>query len=273
MKEIYIEIIRHLSIAIGIPLFIGFFRLLAPLKSDFKVVHVDPIEGKALENKRTLGCVFNLILIAILLSSVAPYIWKPLYSWLHYYPNALFVEGLDNIMTYMFCVCLAAPISMLSTNYWFAQQYGEDKFNLLQNHYTAKYKFNNPSAEKFLFYASLIIAFFVVYVVYSPTTFVTENEICYKEELSIKLEKKEIKEVKQINYINKVQYDESKGCTGWPNYRIIFNDNSIIYSRDLNDYTSENNIITHQMYQYISQKSGKPIINLDCVTVKAYQNK
>lgn len=272
MEEIYIEIIRHIGIAIGVPILIGFFRILTPLKSEYKVVPVDPIEGKVLENKRNLGCVFNLILTTVLLSFSAPFIWKPLYLWLHHYPNALFVESLDNITIYMLCAYLAAPISIISTNYWFAQQYGSEKFNLLQNHYTAMYKFNNPNAEKFLFYASLILAVFIVYIVYSPATFVTENEIYYNEGLSINLEKKEIKEIKQIDYIKNVIYDEAKGCTGWPQYRIIFNDNSKFYSRDINDYTSENNVITHQMYQYISQKSGKPIIKLDCITLKEFQN-
>jgi hypothetical protein len=269
MKEFYIEHVRHILIAIGTPLLIGFFRILVPLKSNYRVLKVDPIEGKKLENKRTFGCFFNFILIAVLLSFAAPYIWQPLYSWLNQYPSALLIERLDNIMIYMLCAYLAAPISVISTNYWFIQQFGEDKFNLLQNHYTAMYKFNNPKAEKLLFYTFLIPAIFVVWVVYSPATFITENEFCYRHELSYIIEKQKISDIEKIDYISKVLYKDGE-CSGWPNYRVIFKDGTKFYSRDVNDYTPESNVITHQMYQYLSQKSGKPIMEIDCILFSEY---
>lgn len=270
MKEFYLEIIKVAATAIITPLFIAFFRILAPMKSEFKVVPVDPIEGRKLENKRNFGCLFNFILVAVVLSFANSLIWQPLHQWIHHYPNALYVERLDNIMIYMLCAYLAAPISIITTNYWFIQQYGQDKFNLLQNHYTNMYKFNNLKAEKVLFYVVLIPAIFIIFVLYFPITFITADEVCTKEEFSLEMKKRAIIDVKQIDYIEKVLYNGQEECSGWPNYRITFNDGSKFYSHDINDYTPEDNAKRHKIFQYISQKSGKSITTLNCVTLSEY---
>lgn len=264
------HIIEPLLIAILTPILIGLLRFILPIKDNFKLTPIDAIEGKKLENKRNLGCFFYFIIIAIILSFSASFTWQSLYSWVHHYPEALYIEYLDRINIYVISVYLAAPISVIVTNYWFTLQYGEEKFNLLQNHFTFQYKFNNPKAEKLLFYVFLIPAVFIIWIMYFPITYVTKDELCKRREFSTIFERYKISDVETIDYIKNILH-EGESCSGWPGYRLILKDGTKLFSQDINDNNSADyNRNIHQMYQYISEKSRKKIHTIDCISWSEY---
>jgi hypothetical protein len=269
MESLFQSSLRIILIVLLTPLLVLLLQKLMPLKSNFKPIEVNPIEGEKLANKRNRGCLLDWLGIGSLLFLIEPLIGQPLYSWINQYPDALLIEHLERLGIYTFCAYISAPLTIIFTNYWFILQYGEKKFNLLQNYYNAKYKFDNLKLERFIFYVILLIAVFVMFVTYNPTTFVTEKELCYREELSFQLERKSFNDIEKMDYIENVLYKDGE-CSGWPKYRIVFKDGTKFHSRDINGYTPESNSITHKMYQYMSQKSGKPIHVIECISLSEY---
>ena len=263
----YSELIRHLAPPILTPILLWLLTKFFPFHTNTELVSFDEEECKKLGDKQVIGCFTSFFAIAIASLLLYNFLWLPLFEWIHYTEGNIYLKKPGLLETGIVSFYFAFPLAILATNHWFSQKYGNEKTAALDSYYSVQFKINHVKASKWLYIGSLIMGILVLNMYFSDAISVTENEVRFYENFQISYNQEKIENVEKIEYVKKME-DKNGECYGFPTYIVYFNSGKSCDFPPLSDYTESSNIETEKIITFLSQKSGKKPINIDCLPYK-----
>lgn len=263
----YSESIVHFVTPILMPLLLWLLTKFFPFHTNTELVPFDEEECKKLGDKQVIGCLTSFFAIAIASALLYNFLWLPLFEWIHYTADNIYLTKPGMLETGIVSFYFAFPLAILATNHWFSQKYGNEKTAALDSYYSVQFKFNNGRASKWLYIGSLILGVFVLNIYISDAISITENEVRFYENFQISYNQEKIENIDKIEYRQGTE-DANGQRSGWPTYKVYFKSGKFCNLPELSDYTESSNIETEKIITFLSQKTGKQPINIGYLLYK-----